>query len=27
MLLLQWLCASITLWQLAHPAPPSQEGD
>jgi hypothetical protein len=27
MLLLQWLCASITLWQLARPAPSSQEGD
>nr|WP_145550492.1 DUF4149 domain-containing protein [Variovorax boronicumulans] len=27
MLLVQWLCASITLWQLARPAPPSQQGD
>ncbi|WP_326540679.1 DUF4149 domain-containing protein [Pseudorhodoferax sp.] len=27
MLLLQWVCAGITLWQLARPAPPSQEGD
>jgi hypothetical protein len=27
MLLLQWVCASCTLWQLARPAPHSQEGD
>ncbi|MGV3569247.1 MAG: DUF4149 domain-containing protein [Ramlibacter sp.] len=27
MLLLQWVCACSTLWQLARPAPPSQEGD
>jgi hypothetical protein len=27
MLLLQWVCASATLWQLARIAPSSQEGD
>ncbi|MFT3717665.1 DUF4149 domain-containing protein [Pseudorhodoferax sp.] len=28
MLLLQWVCAATTLWQLARPAPhPEQEGD
>jgi hypothetical protein len=27
MLLLQWVCAGATLWQLARPAPHNEEGD